>query len=166
MSVAPRWKMSLALTIIDTSQTWKKASGMFRIWVYVIRWSFFPEFQLSFSIISNVGFQKSQAYINLRMKLKHAELSCKRHLPFKWKCLEMAYNDRQKQIFLTISKSWTYFYWYVECSNCTIFQDNISGLKNAKNVKIDYWVLMRIFNNLRCWFSIASADIFELYIPI
>ena len=55
-------------------------------------------------------------------------------------------------------KPGTYDNYYIHCSNCIKFEGSAfkHDLRNAQNVKIGYWAIMRIFDNLRFWFSIAS----------
>ena len=77
-------------------------------------------------------------------------------------------NVRNKKV-QRIDKTWHLWIWYlykmelflyVKCSNFTKYQESSckNRFRNARDVKIGYWVIMCLFNELQCWFSEESAE--------
>ena len=89
-------------------------------------------------------------------------------LPKIWSIESIFYSSRTR-VFLNelknafIAKSWSYLKKHIQCSNCTKFGDYFTKLApwTLKIREKVIWVIMRIFDLVRCWFSLASA-----YVPI
>ena len=49
--------------------------------------------------------------------------------------------------------------WELQEQSKTATYDRRPPVRNAENVKMCYWLIMRVSNELRCWFSITFPDI-------